>query len=217
MNYINIALTFYSFRKELQYVALAFLVVLMMPVIAVILLTHSGIDIISDRLATVNSQTQAIEIHDPATGEVVKEIHPVVAWPAKGVVTANFGDSTSYQLFHSGIDIASPTGKVGDPISPFMEGEVIYAGEIWWGFGKHIILDHGDNVTSIYAHLDRIFVVKGQKVKLNHIMGHMGSTGWSTGPHLHFQINVYGLPVNPTTFMGNLANGVPIEEADHNH
>ena len=216
MNYVQLVLTAYSFRKELQFVAGAFLIILLMPVIAVFLLTHSGIDIISDRLATVDSQTQAIEIHDPTTGEVVKEIHPVVAWPAKGVVTTDFGDSTIYQLFHSGIDIASPNGKVGSPVSPFMEGEVIYAGEIWWGFGKHIILDHGNNITSIYAHLDKIFVIKGQKVKLNHIMGHMGSTGWSTGPHLHFQINVYGLPVNPTTFMGNLANTQPVPQAAQN-
>lgn len=214
MNYVKLALTLWSFRKELKYVTAAFLVILMMPVIAVFLLTHSGIDIISDRLATVDSQTQAIEIHDPATGEVVIEIHPVVSWPISGVYTAEFGDTTPFQLFHSGIDIAGP---IGDPVHPFMEGTVIYAGQIWWGFGKHIILDHGNNITSVYAHLDKTFVIKGQRVTINQVIGNRGTTGWSTGPHLHFQINVYGLPVNPRTFMGSLANGVPIEEAPQDH
>ncbi len=214
MNYVNLALTLYSFRKELLYVSLAFLAVLIMPVIAVFLLTHSGIDIISDRLATIDSETKAIEIHDPATGEVVKEIHPVVSWPISGVYTTEFGGTTSFQLFHSGIDIAGP---IGDPVHPFMEGTVVYAGEIWWGFGKHVIIDHGDNVTSIYGHLDKIFVLKGNKVTINQVIGNRGSTGWSTGPHLHFQINVYGLPVDPRIFMGNLANGVPVQEAAHNH
>lgn len=138
MNYVNLALTLFSFRKELKYVSFAFLVVLIMPVIAVFLLTHSGIDIISDRLATVDFETKAIEIHDPATGEVVTEIHPVVTWPIGGVYTAEFGDTTSFQFFHSGIDIAGP---IGEPVHPFSEGTVIYAGEIWWGFGKHIILE----------------------------------------------------------------------------
>src|SRR3989338_5872799 len=214
MNYLNTAFTIFSFRRELQIVALAFLIITLTPVFAVFMLLNNGLDIVSDRLATVDTQTQAIEIHDPTTGEVVTEIHPVVAWPISGVYTAEFGVLTPYQLFHSGIDIAGPKGT---PVHPFMEGTVVYAGEIWWGFGKHVIIDHGNNITSVYAHLDKIFVVKGHPVTINQVIGNRGSTGWSTGPHLHFQINVYGLPVDPRTFMGNLANGVPIEEADHDH
>lgn len=214
MSYVKVGLTIFSFRRELQFVFLTFLIILITPFLAVIILLNSGIDIISDRLATVDSQTQAVEIHDPLTGEVVKEITPVVTWPVLGIWTAEFGDPTPYQLFHTGIDIA---GYKGEPIHPFMEGTVTYAGEIWWGFGKHIIVDHGDNVTSIYAHLDKIFVVKGQKVTIDQIIGKMGSTGWSTGPHLHFQINVYGLPVNPTTFMGSLTNNQPVDQTAQTH
>jgi len=84
-----------------------------------------------------------------------------------------------------------------------MDGKVIYAGEIFWGFGKHIIIDHGDNITSVYAHLSQIYVYSGQDVKMGQIIGEEGTTGWSTGPHLHFQINVFGIPVNPRTFLGN--------------
>ena len=197
-------LSLWSYRKELKIVTLSFVILVSLPVIAVFMLTHAGIDIVSDRLATVDSKTQKIEIHDPATGEVIKEISPVMAWPVSGVVTLEFGESNwPFQPFHSGIDIANPQGKIGDPIIPFMDGKVIYAGEIFWGFGKHIIIDHGDNITSVYAHLSQIYVYSGQDVKMGQIIGEEGTTGWSTGPHLHFQINVFGIPVNPRTFLGN--------------
>ncbi|OGH11848.1 MAG: hypothetical protein A2857_00320 [Candidatus Levybacteria bacterium RIFCSPHIGHO2_01_FULL_36_15] len=188
----------FSFRKELTYLLTAFLFTLSLPIIAVILLTHAGIDIISDRLVTENEISASIEIHDPLTGGVVKTLRGPFYWPTTGIITLEFGESSLYQPFHTGIDIAS---NRGDPITPFMPGKVVYAGEIFWGFGKHIIIDHGDNVTTVYAHLDRIFVVKGQDVVLGQVIGREGSTGWSTGPHLHFQIKVFGIPVNPRTFL----------------
>lgn len=195
----------WSFRKELTYVALGFLIVISLPFIAVFILLNAGIDIVSDHLATVDTKTQAVEIHDPATGEVIKEIQPEVSWPVKGVITLEFGESDwPYQPFHTGIDIANPSGKIGDPITPFIEGKVTYAGEIFWGYGKHIIVDHGNNITSLYGHLDKIYVYPGQKVKLGQVIGKEGITGWSTGPHLHFEVRLYGIPVNPRTFLGTL-------------
>lgn len=195
--------TIWSFRRELIYVSFAFLLALLLPIIAVILLTNAGIDIVSDRLATVNVQTNKIDIHDPATGKVIESIEANAVWPVKGFVTLEFGESDlPYQPLHSGIDIANPNGKIGDPITAFMPGRVIYAGEIFWGFGKHIIIDHGNNITSIYGHLDKIFVIKGQEIKTtDQVMGLEGSTGWSTGPHVHFQVDVFGVPVNPKTFL----------------
>lgn len=192
----------WSFRKELKVVLLAFLAVLMLPVIAVILLTQVGINIISDKLVDQNPITQSIQIKDPTTGEVVKEIKPTIVWPTKGVITLEFGETSMYQIFHTGIDIA---GKLNDPVNPAMDGTVIYAGEIFWGYGKHIIIDHGNNVTTIYAHLNKIYVYKGQKVTTSDVIGGQGQTGWATGVHLHFQINIYGIPVNPRVFLDNNA------------
>lgn len=191
-----------SFKRELKLVAFTFLIVLAMPVIAVFLLANAGIDVVSEHLATVNEQTQAIQIHDPATGEVTQEIQAKMSWPTKGVITLEFGETSSFQIFHTGIDIANPYGKKGDPITPFMDGKVTYAGEIFWGYGKHIWIDHGNNVTSVYGHLDKVFVVKGQEVKIGQVIGREGDTGWATGPHLHLEIRVYGIPVNPRTFLG---------------
>lgn len=198
-------LTIFSFRNELKYVLLAFLIAISIPIIAVILLTHVGIDIISDKLATVNEETQNVEIHDPTTGEVVKSLEITAAWPTLGVITLEFAKSSGFQVFHTGLDIANAKGKVGDPINPMLPGKVIYAGEIWWGYGKHIIIDHGNNITSVYAHLDKIFVINDQEITTTkHVIGRMGSTGWSTGPHLHFEIRVYGIPVNPRTFLSGI-------------
>lgn len=175
-----------------------------MPVFAVVLLTNAGLDVISNHLATVNAMTLDIQLHDPMTGNIISEIHPQVTWPVHGIVTLEFGQSDlPYQPLHTGIDIANPQHKIGDPIIAFMPGTVIYAGEIDWGFGKHIIIDNGNNITSLYAHLSEIDVVKGEQVQLGQIIGKEGQTGWATGPHLHFQVDVNGIPVNPRIFFGN--------------
>ncbi len=204
MSYLKLGLTLWSFRRELFYVAVAFLVILLLPVVAVIILTNAGLNVVSDKLATVDTKTQTVQIHDPKDGSVVQEIKPIVSWPVSGIITLEFGAiDLPYQPFHTGIDIADPSGNVGAPIHPFMDGTVIYAGEIFWGFGKHIIIDNGNNITSIYAHLDKIFVYNGEKVKITDVIGNEGQTGWATGPHLHFQIDVYGIPVNPRTFLGD--------------
>lgn len=211
--------TLFSFRKELTYVFTAFLIALMVPVIAVIMLTQVGIDIISDKLVAINEENKKVEIHDPTTGEVVDELDLTMAWPTLGIITLEFGESSGFQLFHTGIDIAAPSGKVGDPVNAFLPGKVTYAGEIWWGYGKHIIIDHGNRVGTLYAHLDKIFVVKGQEIKTTkQVIGRMGTTGWSTGPHLHFETRVYSIPVNPRTFLGDGNPGnIPSQIEPHSH
>lgn len=185
-------------RRELKYVLFTFLGILLLPIVAVTVITHTGIDEISDQLVSVDSKTKAIQLYYP-NGKPYKLFTAKVALPAKGVYTNEFGASLPpYYLFHSGMDIA---GKKGDPITTFMPGKVIYAGEIFWGFGKHVIVDHGDNITSLYGHLDKITVQNGQEVKPGDVIGLEGSTGWSTGPHLHFEIRVFGIPVNPNIFI----------------
>lgn len=197
----QIFFSLWSFRKELKYVALIFVSLLLLPVFAVFLLTQVGINIVSDKLVDQNPQTQTVQIKDPISGEVVKEISPNIVWPAKGVITLEFGESSIYQPFHTGIDIA---GAKDDSINPIMDGKVIYAGEIFWGFGKHIVIDNGDNIQTIYAHLDKIYVYPGQRVTTADVIGAEGQTGWATGVHLHFQVNVYGIPVNPRVFLGDV-------------
>lgn len=191
----------FSFRNEIKYVVITFVLVLSLPFIAVFALTHTGLEVISDKLATVSINNLSVEIRNPLDGIVSHTLDGPFIWPTTGVITLEFGEShLPYQPLHTGIDIA---GKRGDPIAAFMKGKVIYAGEISWGYGKHVIIDNGNNVTSLYAHLNKIFVEEGQEVNQGQIIGTEGSTGWSTGPHLHFETRVFGIPVNPRVFLGS--------------
>jgi murein DD-endopeptidase MepM/ murein hydrolase activator NlpD len=184
--------------QDLKYVAMSFLIILSVPVIAVFILTHAGINVVSDTLVHVSKKTKIIELFDPK-GNIYKALQLDTNWPVVGRITLEFGQSDlPYQPFHTGIDIAS---YKGDNIIPLMKGTVIYAGEDFWGYGKHVIIDHGDNLTTLYAHLDRIFVVKGQKVTTGEVLGQEGETGWATGPHLHFEVRVFDIPVNPRKFL----------------
>lgn len=199
MNLFSVTESFFSTKKELQIILLTFILILSLPIAAVFMLTNAGIDIVSDHLATKNIQANTVDIHDPKNGKIVASIHNEMHWPIHGVVTLEFGAfNPPYQPIHTGIDIAN---GMDTPVTPFMDGTVIYAGEIFWGYGKHTIIGHGNNIVSIYAHLDSIYVYPGEKVTMNQVIGTEGMTGWATGPHLHFQINVYGIPVDPRTFL----------------
>lgn len=192
---------FWNYKKELKIILLAFLVVLSLPLVAVIILTQTGINLVSDKLVDQTGIENQVEILDPITGEVTYTINQAMYWPTTGVVTLEFGvPHLPYQILHTGIDIAN---NKGSNITPFMGGMVTYAAETKTGYGKHIIIDHGNNITSLYGHLDKILVYKGQTVTTDQVIGLMGTTGWSTGNHLHFQINVYGIPVNPRVFLGS--------------
>lgn len=193
-----IALAF-SMKSELKLIFLTFALVCLLPIMAIVILTQAGIGIVSDALVSQDVQAAQVDIHDPSSGEIVDHVETSVIWPVSGIVTLEYAQLSPYQLFHTGIDIAN--GQVGDPVGAFMSGKVIYAGETSWGFGKHVEVDHGHHVTSIYAHLDSISVQVGDEIEVGTVVGTRGDTGWSTGPHLHFQINVFGIPVNPRVFL----------------
>jgi murein DD-endopeptidase MepM/ murein hydrolase activator NlpD len=124
-----------------------------------------------------------------------------LTWPLKGRLTSRFGYRRhplwGGRHFHTGIDIA---GKYGTAIKAADSGEVIFAG--WWdGYGKAIVVDHGHKTTTVYAHLSRIYKQVGAVVAKGQVVGLTGSTGYSTGPHLHFEVRKNGKPVNPMKFL----------------
>jgi murein DD-endopeptidase MepM/ murein hydrolase activator NlpD len=199
---IKIIVGAFSMKKELKILFYSIAIIFILPVFAVLILTQAGIDIVSGALVTNNQQTMEVDIHDPANGRVVDHISATGVWPVSGPVSLEFGQNDlPYQPFHTGIDIASPVHAVGDPVVAFMAGTVTYADTTRYGFGKHVQIYHGHHVSSIYGHLDTIGVVEGQEVTVGTILGTRGTTGWSTGPHLHFQINVFNIPVNPRVFL----------------
>lgn len=197
---IKIIAAAFSMKKEIKYLFFTMLAIIMVPVFSVLILTQAGINIVSNALAEYNPQDLVVDIRDPLTGEVVDHINQSVAWPIQGIVSLEYGESSPYQPFHTGIDIAGP---IGDPVIAFMDGKVIYADTVNWGFGRHVKIDNGHFITSTYAHLDTIDpnIHVGDTIPAGTVIGTRGSTGWSTGPHLHFQINIFGIPVNPRTFL----------------
>jgi len=118
-------------------------------------------------------------------------------WPARGVFTSRFGVRTHpifrIRRMHSGVDIAAPRGS---SVAAAWDGTVLYTG--WFGgYGKIVIIDHGDGISTLYAHLSAILTAPGRSVRKGQVIGRVGSTGFSTGPHVHFEIRVNGTPINP--------------------
>jgi murein DD-endopeptidase MepM/ murein hydrolase activator NlpD len=95
--------------------------------------------------------------------------------------------------FHAGIDIAAP---VGTPVRPVAAGRVIFSGS-YQGFGRIVAIQHGKHMSSLYAHFDDLRVAVGQLVHRGTVLGVVGSSGKSTGPHLHFEVRVGGIPIDP--------------------
>lgn len=122
-------------------------------------------------------------------------------WPVRGRVTAGFGERmdpfSGEPAFHPGIDIADPYGT---DVVATGDGLVIEASPDA-GYGKSILIDNGDGITTRFAHLSRMFVVVGEQVKRGEIIGAIGMTGRTTGPHLHYEVRIHGIPVNPVRFL----------------
>lgn len=125
--------------------------------------------------------------------------------PIQGPITSPFGYRThpifNSRTFHSGIDIGGP--NLG-AIKASNSGKVIYSG--WYGgYGKVVILEHGivngKPITTLYAHMNSIAVTNGQRVTKGQTLGYEGSTGYSTGPHCHFEVRVNGQPNNPKLYI----------------
>lgn len=131
------------------------------------------------------------------TGNPVAEGGGSLAWPVSGTITSPFGYRHNPfgpgMDFHPGLDIGAPMGTT---ISAAAGGTVIQAG--WYGgYGNFIVIDHGGGVSTGYGHCSQIFVAAGQTVQRGQAIGAVGSTGASTGPHLHFEVRVDGKPVDP--------------------
>jgi len=124
-----------------------------------------------------------------------------LAWPLSGRITSVFGwrrhPIWGSRNWHTGIDIAAPYGR---PIAAADSGEVILSK--WWkGYGKAVVIDHGRGVSTVYGHMSRIYVKYGDQIRKGQIIGLVGSTGYSTGPHLHFEVRINGKPVDPNKYL----------------
>lgn len=155
-----------------------------------------------EAMARLEAESRSIAalLRNRQAGQVFAGTGKKLAWPVTGTITSGYGYRTdpifSDRRFHTGIDIAARTGQ---PVIASEAGEVILTG-VRSGYGLTIIIDHGNALATLYAHLSSLNVYEGQRVSRGAVIGGVGCTGWCTGPHLHFETRINGDPVDPMQF-----------------
>lgn len=150
-----------------------------------------GISAAAQTRETVAAGTDVASPAD-AVGKPTESLHHLArfVWPARGAITSY------YWQYHPGIDIANVEGT---PEMAADAGQVVFAG--WGSYGLYVEIDHGNGFHTVYGHMSRVLVVSGEVVSPGQQIGLMGSTGRSTGPHLHFEIRYQGVAQNPLDFL----------------
>lgn len=122
-------------------------------------------------------------------------------WPVQGLIASSFGERedpiNGEGKFHSGIDIDAPYGT---PIHAAGDGDVSDA-SMGSGYGREVVLNHGHDLQTVYAHLSAVAVLPGQHVTRGQVIGYLGTSGRTTGPNLHYEVRVHNVPVNPHKYL----------------
>lgn len=131
-------------------------------------------------------------------------------WPVNGRLLSRFGEredpftgeGEAHNEFHSGVDISA---AMGTSVHAAADGVVEYAASVGDGYGKMVVIDHGNGLQTRYAHLSRFEVIPGQEIRRGEILGYSGNTGRVTSPHLHFEVRRGGVAVNPYPYLTHSA------------
>jgi len=159
-------------------------------------------------LEALETKTEIASISQSQLNDFLKEQKSILACtpsisPTDGWFSSGFGyrisPFTNQREFHKGIDIAT---RIGTPIITPADGFVVHVGKEG-NFGKMITINHGYNLQTRYGHLSKYRIKKGQYVKRGQIIGEVGNSGRCTGPHLHYEVLLSGVPVNPLRFILN--------------
>lgn len=189
-----------------------------------VFLPEKGVAVLSDNVAVESYEVTSDETGETvAVGEIVEgsgggdievreaaegtsfapyfvSVDPVLP-VENGRITSRFGYRTNPVSgkygFHTGLDLAAAEGT---PVSASFYGKIIETGnsDVW---GKYILMEHSDGLLTYYCHLSEIYVNEGTVIRQGETIGLVGSTGWSTGPHLHFEVRINGIRVNPETVL----------------
>lgn len=167
---------------------------------------------ISDEGPLVPSYNESIEEYNFLKSASFSRLHHEYArswqknvvpsmWPVNGVLLSRFGERTDpfsgEGAIHAGVDISAP---MGTPVHAAADG-IVSRAEYYGGYGKLVTIDHGNGVSTRYGHLSRFDCVPGQEVRRGDIIAYSGSTGRATSPHLHFEVRLGGIAVNPHPYL----------------
>jgi M23/M37 family peptidase len=156
---------------------------------------------LTTRRSSLDLLAQEMYRNFPGAGSFLSESAPVTTptgWPTQGYISSPYGLRFNGTEFHQGIDIAADTGT---PIIATADGVVTTAGWTSSGYGNMVDIDHGGGIMTRYGHASAVAVTAGQQVRRGQIIAYVGSTGYSTGPHLHYEVRVGGQPVNPASYL----------------
>ena len=139
--------------------------------------------------------------HNATTADWIRANAAPNLWPVEGQVTGSFGERidpfNGEGAFHSGVDISSNFGHA--VVAP-ADGVILYC-DFMGGYGKAIAIDHGHGISTRYGHLSGYAVTPGQHINRGDVIGYVGASGRSTGPHLHYEVRINDTPVNPYKYL----------------
>jgi murein DD-endopeptidase MepM/ murein hydrolase activator NlpD len=170
------------------------------------ILLRRDFDLLDTRFTEINTESLYIEQMLQDQYELLADQKSFLAAlptrkPAVGYFTSGFGVRRSpfggKNKMHEGLDIAN---RAGTPIRAPADGTVVFA-DTKSGYGQTVVLDHGYGLETLYGHTRKLLVKKGQKVRRGDIIALLGSTGRSTGPHVHYEVHVHGTPVDPLSYL----------------
>jgi len=123
-----------------------------------------------------------------------------IGMPVPGVITSRFGELAPELRRgpHTGVDIAAPMGA---PVRATAAGSVLLVGYEEEGYGLYVVIEHGGGLATLYAHLQTVSVRRGDRVRQGQVIGQLGSSGKSTGPHLHYEVRLHGRPIDPWPYL----------------
>ncbi|MCP4964779.1 MAG: M23 family metallopeptidase [bacterium] len=166
------------------------------------------LDAVDDAIAEFSDELDGLEAEQARVETLIEqeastegETPGILVRPVPGAITSGFGlrvhPILGYSRMHSGVDMRAGHGQ---EIKAGASGRVILAAT-YGGYGNTVIIDHGGGMTTLYAHQSSFNVSYGSQVGAGDIIGYVGSTGLSTGPHLHFEVRLFGSPVNPADYL----------------
>ena len=167
---------------------------------------HSSLDQFSALKTTALSGAATVGIslglvRNVTTADWLKASVAPTLWPVEGRVTGSFGERidpfNGEGAFHRGVDIST---AYGSPVIAPADGRVAFA-DFMTGYGRAIIIDHGHGISTLYGHLSNFAVIDGQTVRRGDVIGFVGQSGRSTGPHLHYEVRIHDTPVNPHKYL----------------